>query len=177
MLFKSLSIILDYIQNLSPQSPLESARRTAMNTAKAYEEAKVASLSANKAVNNAIQVLIENPSQENGIAVRKAQAEADEAAKKLERALAESNKAAKELSMLDTGDRSMCITGSDRIQLACFLASFIDVPYTQKELTSLALDQTGKTTIGQYGYFKRVARLAKYYGIQVSIVFPNEPEP
>lgn len=159
----------------TPRSPLEIASKNAKSLTKEYEEAKAVVFAANQAVDQALNNLIEKPSQENSLAVRKAQTEVVEATKKLEQAFEKSQKATKELSTMKI-DRSMNVSGSDRIQLACFIASFTGVNYTQEELIGVAVEQTGKTTVGQYGYFKRVARIAKLYGIEVSIKFPAEME-
>ena len=84
-----------------------------------------------------------------------------------EKALKDAEKALEDAKRTDSSIRD-----TDVFQLACFVASVRGIDYTSQELTKLASDY-GLSSTGQFGYFRRVIKLAKKINLAIDLKQAN----
>jgi len=170
----TLRTIFMFVCSLAIVSPLEKAKAEKEAKEAAFSKAVEAENKAAKEAEKALQALFNNPNKEAAKKAENAKKEAENKAKEAVEAAQKADEAEKAYKTLQATEKEAVITGADKVQMACFIAAFKNTSYEQKELVEIALEATKKAGIGQYGYFKRIARLAKLMGIEITIKLPEK---
>lgn len=173
MELNTLTAVAEHLKTLTPQNPLDIAQSKLATATKQYNDLKAEYEDAKNAQKKAFTALLSKANEANRTAAVKAQKTLDDVEAKFTTASNVATQLTLEVAKLEKTEKRTVVTGSDYIQLACAYCASNDIKWEQQELVNLALKLTGKETIGQYGYFTRICRLAKLFGITVRIIFPN----
>lgn len=166
---KTLHEVIEHIRTLAILDPLAQAQAS-LDTAKAeFDIAKAEFDAASTDANATVLALIKKANENNRAAAEKAQARLGIAKTAYDTAQASLDTASKRVHELEKTHKKVSITGADYIQMGCAYCSANGITWEQNELVAEALRLTGKDTVGQYGYFRRICNLAKLLGITVSI--------
>jgi hypothetical protein len=165
---------LDYLNTLTITDPLAAAKAEYELAKLGFEAAKADFDDATAEAQTTVTALIRKANEQNRKAAEAAQTKLTEAKAAYEAAQTSATAAAEKVHALEKGGaKAVSVTGADKIQLCCGLCCLLDLEYDQEELVKLATELTGKQTIGQYGYFRRLTKLFKLYGIKLTVVLPE----
>jgi multidrug efflux pump subunit AcrA (membrane-fusion protein) len=166
---KTLHEVIEHIRTLAILDPLAQAQAS-LDIAKAkFDIAKTEFDAASTDANATVLALIKKANENNRASAEKAQERLGIAKNAYETAQASLDAATKLVHELEKTHKKVSITGADYIQMGCAYCAVNGIKYEQNELVAEALRLTGKETVGQYGYFRRISSIAKLLGITVSI--------
>lgn len=173
MELNTLTSVVDHIASLTPCNPLDIAKAKLNDATAKYNDLKSQYDTAKASQKKAFTALLSKANEANRTAAVKAQKALDDIEAQFNAAKDTAAQLTLDVAKLEKTEKPTSVSGSDKIQLGCAYCAANGIKWEQQELINIARKYTGKDTIGQYGYFVRICKLAKLFGITVTVKLPT----